>query len=720
MPFKDPAKAKEYFRAYNATSTARARRTAYKKTWQGKEKSFVAIDSEGFSFGDLISEDGKNFRQHKTFLWGAGDKEGECDFLYNGGALGTEQICEWLLKLPKLFGPSIFVSFAFGYDAAQLVADLPYEKVWELQKGRPFDKPEVEKNSNRVVFWKNYGFQFLKGKKLCIYKFPPAGPYKDTKYGRRLCPLEKIMIYDVFGFYQSSFIKAATSMPGAITPDELALISSGKKQRAEFRLEDAEFIKRYTTAELVVLSRMMTLLRDAMKREDIKLRTWYGAGSIAQALLKREGVKEHYPEIAVNDAPKEQMWAHHAFFGGRIELIKQGNTNNVLHQYDIASAYPAICRELPSMRDGTWTSERSPSRARIMAVSALSIVHVQTRELPNAPFYPLPYRLPSGSILFPREVNGYYMVREVRAALLWAEKFNCVENFSFPEMLVFTPGDPGKPFAFVQKLFDYRKSLKKTDITQIVIKLGINALYGKQAQGVGGTPERAPIYCNPWYAAAITAGTRARLLEAALTAPNAIVMLATDGIVSTRELPLDVPAEKTLGAWEHGKSNFGGTFVQSGVYSFDDGVGNSVSKSRGFRPHGLDLTIGDLIRREIPQRWQAGVDGFGFRYASYMTIGASVVSRETFAHVGRWIDGERVLDIDSAGTKRRRLTAGRARRAVELVATSPSDRNMLCVDDDGHMLLSAQHRPEWLDADAENEREAAKELEALNCRFFHE
>ena len=44
---------------------------------------------------------------------------------------------------------------------------------------------------------------------------------------------------------------------------------------------------------------------------------------------------------ALNITPHQDA-AHHAYFGGRIELVKQGYVKNlVLHRYDIASAYPS-------------------------------------------------------------------------------------------------------------------------------------------------------------------------------------------------------------------------------------------------------------------------------------------------------------------------------------------------------------------------------------------
>ena len=50
-------------------------------------------------------------------------------------------------------------------------------------------------------------------------------------------------------------------------------------------------------------------------------------------------------------------------------------------------------------------------------------------------------------------------------------------------------------------------------------------------------------------AAAITAGTRLKLIEAALTAPDSIVCFATDGIVSTTPLDVFVPPGTWYDYW---------------------------------------------------------------------------------------------------------------------------------------------------------------------------
>jgi hypothetical protein len=106
----------------------------------------------------------------------------------------------------------------------------------------------------------------------------------------------------------------------------------------------------------------------------------------------------------------------------------------------------------------------------------------------------------------------------------------------------------------IRDLFDYRAALMKidpNDVRAIVIKLMLNSIYGKFAQGVGN-PGSPPRFASPWMAAAITAGTRRKLMKAALTAPKAIVSFMTDGIVIRKasEYP-DLPGGRE-GAWRIG------------------------------------------------------------------------------------------------------------------------------------------------------------------------
>jgi hypothetical protein len=75
---------------------------------------------------------------------------------------------------------------------------------------------------------------------------------------------------------------------------------------------------------------------------------------------------------------------------------------------------------------------------------------------------------------------------------------------------IFHPTSDFKPLGFVRDMFGYRTmivKLNKKDSRGQVIKLLINAIYGKMAQRKGhkGKPSK---YASLWFAAAITAGTQ--------------------------------------------------------------------------------------------------------------------------------------------------------------------------------------------------------------------
>ena len=738
MPFADPVARATYYARRNRELGRRAQKAATAGVWEknrARDAPFMAIDSEGGSAGDAIEQDGKVYQPHKSFLWGCGDINGKADWLYTGRPISSLQICDWLIKQHERNKSAIFISFAFGYDVGQIVADIPYERAWEIQKGLAFDCTDGASNSRRITIWREFGLQYLKGKQFTLYRLRDSErPYRTDKAGRRsLDHIGRIRIYDVFGFFQSSFLKAIKSMPNVASEAEYQIVEAGKKERGNFDFNlglpstmigglpstmiggssSLDHIKDYTRHELMLLCRMMQQLRQAMYGQNIKVTTWFGAGSIAQALLKRENVRVHLGPVEATDISYEQTAAHHAFFGGRIELVKQGCTARRLYVYDIASAYPAAATNLSSMEGGSFV-RCCPERIR--HIDRISIVRLQATFLDDRPFYPLPYRTPSGSILFPRQTRGWYMVDEVCAALDYCEQMG--GSIEIEEVLEFQPASDRKPFAFLREMFAYRASLAKTDITQLVVKLGINSVYGKLAQSVGQFG-KAPAFASPWHAAAITAWTRARLVHKALFAPDKIVMFATDGIVSMCRLPVEIPTTKTLGAWEAGIAPEGGVFVQSGVYTISGdpcirgGRSSWTVKSRGFRPSNVTGDLASYMRSAIPEAWARDDKNLTFPYQNYMTLGASTVLRETWAHIGQWVSAKRTLDMRGCGVKREvSMRPGeRRKRAHSLVPTMSNISNRLLCDLNGDMPMSAPFAPEWLDADfgfasaLENEQE---------------
>jgi hypothetical protein len=396
-----------------------------------------------------------------------------------------------------------------------------------------------------------------------------------------------------------------------------------KKKRGRFSLEPLNQIKSYTALELRYLASAITGLQDVLHgikldcapdMKPIHISNWYGPGAVASAFLKNLNIiKDHYSDdILATDPPPQQIAAHHAFSAGNIQLMQVGHAPVLgLHSGDVCSAYPHGATELPSMAGGYWNKIDDGVRykslvelkAIIEASSMVSMFYLDY-EFPlydhfdgdawkriYVPWYPLFFRSRRGAIFYPRRGEGWYMSDDVLAAVKWLERFASAAKwrhdgtpitkqweikdarFVVKDAWIFTPRDTSeKPFAFLQEIYRQRMQYKRAepyDAREKYYKLPPNSLYGKMAQRVGGSQTKdgwkAPPTANPYYAAAITANCRRRLVEAGLHDPHSVVAFMTDGIVTTRRLEglpnvVNEGDESNLGDWEYAPVQ-GGTFM---------------------------------------------------------------------------------------------------------------------------------------------------------------
>lgn len=747
---------------------------------------FVAVDSEGVNVGEPIPKGkGKNRRviqRQRTVLWMAGGAEGfEDQTLADPMTLDRERIWKWLLTLPRLFAGKnasdpapIFVGFGFNYDVGQLVAGMSYKKAWELHTGVPWDmrdNDDFPESFRRWVLVGDYAISHIPHKSVVLCKLRnPEKPFRwseKKKTGERRKAvdwIERIEIYDTRGFFQSNLITAIRNFPGVVSDDEFKTIQKGKEKRGGFTAESLPMLKVYTAAELKALARMMEQLRAGLKfidpasgeEKQLQVRNWWGAGAIAQALLKAYlGPRPRHilgdmsrPWLAENNESADALeWVTYARFGGRIELCKQGVHKKPLYLYDISSAYPAVAVTLPSMEDGQWIWKANPTREEVENSNILSMFKVETRNFAhNLPFYPLQFRNEKHGIMFPPNiVGGRYMRDDAIAALKFFDYFNGngLADFSrwrdapeiiISEALFFIPGGASsRPLSFIRDLFNLRAEItakNKSDVRGQVIKLGINSVYGKFAQRVG-KPGEPPAYGCLWYAAAITAGTRRKLLESALNDPKAVIAFATDAVFSTRPLPLNVPERKTLGEWEF-EENAAGSFAQSGVYTIrqhklDEKTGKQKLKiaTRGFSPTKDSANVAegfaDAFERDmfvnIPERWRVGADVYEFEDQVYLGLGASVVPPRTWVDIGSWKTLTREQRLNTMSAKRGvpyspKLRAARADRLIDLFAQPYTLNPKLGLT--GLLRESVPSVPDWMNA-GKRKRRAPSYDEAANA-----
>ena len=226
--------------AWRAGNREKVRAQKQKARAANYNRPFVAIDSEGQNYpGDDIIRDGVRYAKHATYLWGAVADDGRPPhFLSSHETSGLDkrplssiEILDYLLDLPKHFGRAVFVMFSFSYDVTQILKNLPFSTVWEIVKRETYR--DADGNRRKIghapVFWKGYAVTYVKGKYIELWRLAdPDKPYN----GKRLNTSAHIQIYDVFGFFQSSFSAVVDSMveSGRATQEEADFIRSMKEQ----------------------------------------------------------------------------------------------------------------------------------------------------------------------------------------------------------------------------------------------------------------------------------------------------------------------------------------------------------------------------------------------------------------------------------------------------------------------------------------------------------
>jgi hypothetical protein len=512
--------------------------------------------------------------------------------------LPTKRCLDFLLSLPK-DKSDLIISFAFTYDYTMILKDLPMEKLWEFGK-------------NGYTEWEGYVISGI-----------PRKFFQVEKDGR------KAKAWDVFSYWQMSFARALTANIALFADDprklkKIANIIRMKKERAHFNTMSNAEILEYCYSECEYLS---MLYRDLLTHCDVlgyKQNSHFGPGSVASAFFVKQELKKSLPwgSHASTLCGLPPYVAEHSYYGGRFEISIQGLAEDLI-EYDIQSAYPSIAVQLPRLKTGHFERVKDfDPRYR------WGFYYVGSRT--SGPWAPFPFRADNengkeylngatkGAIAFVHGGRRWVTADEVRTA----RKYFGDDAIPVYDGWVFIPGDDYKPFAKILEMYLWRKignpncseciaghkgvyfcskHPPPTDGLSMVIKLMINSIYGKLAQSIGwriANPEygldsplayNAPEYQCYIYAALITGGTRAKVMEAALIGGrkddcpdcrsgdmfracdthSIVKSIATDGILSTEEIPELYTHDYELGAWE--KATKPDAWLgMPGIYSFKD------------------------------------------------------------------------------------------------------------------------------------------------------
>lgn len=508
-----------------------------KEYWMNRE--FIAWDGEGlrveeptaYGEGIWIDDEGKVIKDYKPnpqpYVLLANSKGQEAT---REEGLSTVECLELLLTSKEQYKKSIFVGFSINYDINQMLKDLHPKLLWAL-------------HDNNITAYKDYWIKWYPGKSFYV------------KHGKTK---RSFMLYDVFGFFQKSFLKTCEDYLGKDDP-ELQIIAEGKAARDTFKWEELDdFIRPYCQTELSMLVRVMNELRKDLHSADIDPGKWHGPGAIASKVfeINEVPISREVPE-RVQDA------AQFAYAGGRFEQFRMGRYPNTVWEYDIRSAYPAAATKLPDISDGYWEYVTSfqPGTFGVWSIN-YSCNNGGRNNQPQ----PLFCRAGDGSISYPYETQGWY----------WTPEAELVPH-AVQGGWIFRPNTDTRPFAFIERMFEQRRVFKLQDnSTERALKLCLNSLYGKTAQTIGAA-SGPPRWHQLEYAGYITSYVRAQIYNAMSINFDAMLATETDAVFSTT--PLDLDIGEGLGQWEEKKYDEI-CYIQSGLYYAVAGE-ETISKYRG-------------------------------------------------------------------------------------------------------------------------------------------
>lgn len=532
--------------------------------------TYIGIDGEG------QGDHRKRGDSHRYVLLAASNESGDRQWYVETSnprieRLSTIECLDMILELPtkrtKIF------SFSFNYDITKILEDLDNKSLFELfRPDLPWrQRPPCEGFKGPYpVDWCSICKTKCKREDLNhyddIYSFNLIGTKFSIRKG-----IKRVVIWDLFKFFGCKFVSALDDWKVG-TSEMRAQMTLMKDKRNEFDKLDSQAVKDYCFDETKSMAQLARKLIESHESADLKLKSYYGAGSTGAAMLEAMGIKgKIFPAI-----PAMREGVACAFFGGRFENSVIGQIREPLDNLDISSAYVYGLTFLPCLEHGSWThtTKRKDLEKAQAQNGALVSYALGANPKDETSWGPFPFRTKDGSISFPCESGGGW---------IWLDEYLAGEkvfpHVQFKEAWVYQCNCACRPFGRIPEYYNHRMRIGKEG-PGIVIKLGMNSCYGKLAQSIGNA------LFNSWiWAGMITSKCRAQILDVMGLHKDRsnLLMIATDGIY-TRERGIDVPRplptktdgffpndkgimqSKPLGGWERKGAEKGVFVARPGIY----------------------------------------------------------------------------------------------------------------------------------------------------------
>ena len=348
-----------------------------------------------------------------------------------------------------------------------------------------------------------------------------------------------------------------------------SILDASRFDEKEYRDLYYEDILKYAVLDAVLAEELAVLKRGDFVQNDIRFIKPYSLANVSQrAALSMDNIPTIHPYTKSPKLKRLLQMASTSYSGGWFETTGSGFIPNCVG-VDLASAYPYVMAHLPDTSKGYWVGgdeeEAWWNWMETREPFSLGFCEVSIVFKEGLNWHPLVKKSPTGTLVSPRIIRGWFTADEIAEAKQWPH-----ESFIVGEWVYFREESAqNRPYRkFIERFYKMKMSEDKDTPAYQVSKIMINSIYGKTCQAINN---QAGKLWNPFYAATITGGTRARLAEINRLNGYSAVSFATDGVIFKEEdfqviPPRPKDALFNLGEWEEdGAGDL--LLIMSGVYS---------------------------------------------------------------------------------------------------------------------------------------------------------